>query len=197
PQKIKIQLAEGKELTIQHMVATSFWSPDGRPLSATEFIQSLYGQLPELFESEDDLRQIWSHPDTRRGLLDGLAERGFSETALIDIGRMVNAENSDLFDVLAHIAYTVPPISREQRVTTHRKEILAGQPGNAAAFLEFILGHYVREGVSVLGNEKLQHLIDLKYQTIHDAVTELGPPPDIRALFVDFQRHLFTAGAAA
>ena len=39
--KIKIRLADGKERTIQHMAATSFWSPDGKPISAAQFIEGL------------------------------------------------------------------------------------------------------------------------------------------------------------
>jgi type I restriction enzyme R subunit len=197
PEKIKIQLAKGKELIIQHMVATSFWSPDGKPMSATEFIQSLYGQLPDLFKDEDELRKLWSHPDTRRDLLDGLSERGFSTTALAEIRKLINAEQSDLYDVLAHIAYLRPPITREERVANHRSAILKGQPQNAAGFLDFILGQYVREGVAVLANEKLKDLIELKYHSVQDAVDALGPAPEIRKIFVDLQRHLFDVAEAA
>ena len=46
PEKIKVRLADGKERTIDHMVATSFWGPDGKPMSAVEFLRSLYGTLP-------------------------------------------------------------------------------------------------------------------------------------------------------
>jgi len=64
--------------TIQHMMATSFWGPDGKPMSAAQFLESLYGALPEFFKDEDELRAIWSAPDTRKALLSGLAEKGFS-----------------------------------------------------------------------------------------------------------------------
>ena len=197
PEKIKIKLAEGKELTIQHMMTTSFWSPDGKPMSAEEFIRGLYGQLPELFKDEAELRHIWSHPDTRKALLDGLSERGFNLQALTEIGKMINAEKSDLFDVLAHIAYLSPPITRTDRVETHRGRIFSQYSDKAGEFLEFVLERYIQEGVSELDNEKLPYLIDLKYHTIRDAVPELGSPEDIRNLFVGFQRHLYsTLGAA-
>jgi type I restriction enzyme R subunit len=44
----------GKERTIQHMMATTFWSPDGKPMSADEFISRLFGELPALFKDEDE-----------------------------------------------------------------------------------------------------------------------------------------------
>jgi len=197
PEKIKIQLAEGKELTIQHMMTTSFWSPDGKPMSAEEFIRGLYGQLPELFKNEAELRRIWSHPDTRKALLDGLSERGFNLEALTEIRKLINAEKSDLFDVLARIAYERPPITRTDRVESHRDQIFSQYSDKAGEFLDFILGQYVQEGVGVLASEKLQYLIELKYHSIHDAVSELGDPNSIRELFVDFQQHLFEASEAA
>ena len=64
---------------IQHIMATTFWSPEGKPMSAREFIEKLYGELPLLFENEDELRALWSRPDTRKKLLEGLAEKGFGD----------------------------------------------------------------------------------------------------------------------
>ena len=51
------------------MMATTFWSPDGRPMSAAEFIERLFGELPDLFGNEDELRELWGRPDTRKALL--------------------------------------------------------------------------------------------------------------------------------
>jgi type I restriction enzyme R subunit len=81
-QKALIKLADGKERTIQHMMSTTFWHPDGTPMSAQQFMESLYGHLPDLFKSEEELRRIWSAPDTRSRLLAGLAEKGFGQEQL-------------------------------------------------------------------------------------------------------------------
>ncbi len=197
PEKIKIKLADGKELTIQHMVKTSFWSPDGKPISAEEFIRGLYGQIPELFKDEAELRRIWSRPDTRRGLLDGLSERGFSVEDLEAIGKMIDAEQSDLFDVLACIAYSRPPITRAERVSGRRDLIYLPYDKPQREFLQFVLEQYEREGVGELDDQKLPHLVDLKYQSIADAVSELGSVPAIREVFIEFQQYLYSAVEAA
>lgn len=109
PEKIVIQLADGKERTLQHTHQTTYWSPDGRPLSATEFIERLYGELPDLFQDEAELRHLWSRPDTRQTLLEGLAEKGYGEEQLAAVQKIADAENSDVFDVLTFIAYAKPP----------------------------------------------------------------------------------------
>jgi type I restriction enzyme R subunit len=76
-QKIKIKLADGKERTLQHMMATTFWSPEGKSMSAAEFITRLFGELPELFKDEDELRALWGRPETRKALLESLQEKGY------------------------------------------------------------------------------------------------------------------------
>ena len=115
PERIKIKLADGKERTIQNMVATTFWSPDGRPMSAAQFVESLFGELPHFFKDEDELRRIWSRPDTRKALLQGLSEKGYGAAQLAEIKKAINAENSDIFDVLAYVAFTQAPKTRRER----------------------------------------------------------------------------------
>ena len=104
PQKIKVKLADGKDRAIQHMMATTFWHPDGTPMSAQQFMEMLFGKLPEFFKNEDELRALWSVPETRAKLLAGLAEKGFGREQLAEIQKIIDAEKSDLFDVLAHVA---------------------------------------------------------------------------------------------
>ena len=190
-EKIRVRLADGKERTIQHMMATSFWSPDGKPLSATQFVERLLGELPELFKNEDELRKLWSRPDTRRKLLDSLVERGYGEAQLAELSRVVNAEDSDLYDVLAYIAFARPTITREERVGKHKSRVLEGRGDKQREFLEFVLEQYVRQGVGELDQEKLPHLLELKYHAVADAVAVLGNVTEVREMFVGFQEYLY------
>jgi type I restriction enzyme R subunit len=193
PQKIKIKLADGKERSIQSMMATTFWSPDGKPISAAQFIERLYGELPKFFKNEDELRRIWSRPDTRKALLASLAEQGFAGEQLTEISRMINAEKSDLFDVLAYIAYALAPITRFERVEAHRGDIFSRYESKLQTFLDFVLGQYVKQGVGELDQDKLGALLQLKYHTIDDAASQLGSVPLIRDTFLGFQQHLYAA----
>jgi type I restriction enzyme R subunit len=197
-EKIKITLADGKERLIQHMMSTSFWSPDGRPMSAEEFIHSLFGQLPELFKNEDELRRLWSKPDTRRKLLDGLNEKGYGKDQFAELRQMINAEKSDLYDVLSYIAFAQPPITREERVNTHRSSIYADYSDDRQQeFLDFVLAQYINQGVEELDQEKLPDLIKLKYQALADAVEVLGTEIEIREMFIGFQQHLYAEQTVA
>jgi type I restriction enzyme, R subunit len=189
--QVVIKLADGKARTIQHMAATTFWSPDGKPMSAAEFIKRLYGEIPELFKDEDELRTLWGEPDTRKALLEGLAERGYGDGELTEIGRMIDAEKSDLFDVLAYIAYALAPITRQDRVDSHKAHILSQYDDKLQAFIDFVLAQYVKEGVGELDKDKLPGLLRAKYYNINDGAAELGGIPKIRDAFVGFQQHLY------
>jgi type I restriction enzyme, R subunit len=196
-QKIKIKLADGRERSIQHQSTTSFWSPDGKPLSAAEFVERLFGDIPELFKNEAELRSIWSRPDTRKALLEGLAERGYGHQELTEIGRLIDAEKSDLYDVLAYIAYATQPISRQARVLASRTPISSRYSGQQQEFLDFVLEQYVREGIGELDRDKLPQLLELKYHAIRDAVAVLGDVSTISNVFIDFQQYLYTQSRAA
>ncbi len=190
--KAKVKLADGKERTIQHMMMTSYWHPDGTPMSAQEFMALMFGELPEFFQDEAELRALWSSPDTRAKLLEGLAEKGFGAEQLAEMQRIVDAENSDLFDVLAYVAYAAPRKTRGERADLARIEINARFNAKQQAFLEFVLGHYVDVGVQELDQDKLKPLLRLKYHdSISDAVADLGPADEIGKMFTGFQQYLY------
>jgi type I restriction enzyme R subunit len=194
--RIKVKLADGKARTIQHMMATSFWHPDGTPMSAQQFMETLFGKLPEFFKNEAELRAIWSAPDTRAKLLQGLAEKGFGKEQLTEMQRIIDAEKSDLFDVLAHVAYALPPLTREERAAKAKVEISTHFNSKQQVFLDFVLSHYVSVGVEELDQNKLTPLLRLKYHdSIADAVADLGKPDDIGRVFTSFQKYLYQEAA--
>jgi type I restriction enzyme R subunit len=190
--KAKVKLADGKERTIQHMMATTFWHPDGTPMSAQQFLELLFGKLPEFFKDESELRTLWSTPDTRAKLLQGLAEKGFGRDQTAEMQKIIDAEKSDLFDVLAHVAYAMPPLTREVRPANARVYINTRFSAKQQVFLEFVLSHYVTVGVEELDQEKLTPLLKLKYHdSIADAVADLGKPVEIGNIFSSFQKYLY------
>jgi type I restriction enzyme R subunit len=194
--KAKVKLADGKERTIQHMMATTFWHPDGTPMSAQQFMELLFGKLPEFFKDEAELRAIWSAPDTRKKLLQGLAEKGFGRDQLAEMQKIIDAEKSDVFDVMANVAYALPPVTREVRAAIAKVEISTRFTGKQQGFLDFVLSQYVSVGVGELDQEKLAPLLKLKYKdSITDALDDLGR--DVGTVFVGFQKYLYQQQAAA
>ena len=160
-------------------------------MSAAEFAARLFGDLPTLFKDEDELRALWSQPDTRGALLEGLAEKGYGRDQLREIERMIDAEDSDLYDVLAYIAFALAPLTRQQRADASQPFISARYEPKLRAFLDFVLAQYVKEGVEELDRTNLPRLLELKYRAINDAAIALGGVASIRDAFLGFQRSLY------
>ena len=181
------------------MMMTGFWHPDGTPMSAQQFMELLFGKLPDFFKDEAELRAIWSAPDTRKKLLQGLAEKGFGHDQLAEMQRIIDAEQSDLFDVLAHVAYALPPVTREVRAANARVHINTRFRAKQQVFLDFVLQHYVTVGVEELDPEKLTPLLLLKdHNSLADAVADLGGrPEEINQAFAGFQKYLHEQTVAA
>jgi len=189
--KVKVKLSDGKARNIKDIMVTTFWGPDGKPMSAAQFVEHLFGQLPEFFKNEDELREIWSQPDTRQKLLEQLEEKGFGQTQFDEMKAIVDAKDSDVYDVLAFVAFAFPAITRTERVDTRKGKIFSHYDYKQQEFIEFVLSQYVKEGVGELAIDKLEELVDLRYHNINDAVAELGVPATIREVFVGFQKYLY------
>ena len=187
---IKVRLSGRKVLELDNMVKTSFWSADGTPISSDQFIKNLFGEIPSLFSSEHQLREIWSNPDTRRKLLEELNERGYTRPQLEDLRRLVNGQNSDLYDVLAHVAYEAALVPREGRAERAKVELASYSPAQQE-FLNFVLDQYVRAGSDELDTQKLPDLLELKFGSVSDAKPAIGNIPEIRDMFIGMQSTLY------
>jgi type I restriction enzyme R subunit len=191
-QKIKVKLNDGKEREIDFMVSTSFWGADGKPVSATEFMENLFGKLPDLFKNEQELRTIWSNPLTRKVLLSKLDEAGFSKEDLQTLQKLVNMDKSDLYDVLEYVFNgDFKSKTREERVQIAEETIYAILNEKQKEFIAFVLSKYIESGVDELDQEKLPQLLINKYQSLEDAKDILGEVKDISKLFIEFQKYLY------
>lgn len=187
---VKIKLADNVVREFDSMRKTSFWSPEGKPIGVEEFIKKLFGDLPSFFNSEEELRKIWILPSTRKRLLEELNEKGYSHAQLEDLRKLVHGEDSDLFDVLAYVAYHRDIVPRLERAERAKIKLDSYNPAQQE-FLNFVLVQYIREGVDELDDAKLPDLLELKYNAIADAKRALGDIPSIRNAFIGFQEHLY------
>lgn len=190
--KLVITLSDGKTRQIKHIASALYWSPDGTPITAREFIERLFADLPRFFGDEDQLREIWADPTTREKLLNDLAEEGYDAERLDAMNDLIDAKDSDVYDVLAYVAYSAETKTRRQRAQSARSGIASAYASSKQQeFINFILDRYVRDGVGELAPSKMRSLIELKYATISDATQQLGSPLMIRETFVGFQKYLY------
>ena len=190
--KLRIKLGDGREREITHTVETLYYDTSGKPVTVQQFIENLYGKIPEFCADEDGLREIWSNPTTRAKFLGRLADAGFGAEELLAVQRLVDAEDSDLFDALSYISFLTPMTTRHDRVIRTRKYLQMDLEPDEVDFLDFVLSKFEIRGSEELNEDKLADLLVLKYQSQHDAVEKLGGVKKIRENFFAFQKILFT-----
>lgn len=190
PQKTVVRFPDGKEREIKYTVDTKFYM-DGRAVGPQEFLERLFGELPELFTSEDDLRKQWSDPRTRESLLTGLAERGFEEEKLQALKELIDAADSDVYDVLRYITYAKETMTRGERAGIVREYYLEQLGEDEREFVTFVLDIYEKDGENELSLQKLRSLVTLKYHTMQDATQKLGTAEEIVKDYLELQQELY------
>ena len=121
------------------------------------------------------LRKIWS--DLRgEELLQKLREMHIDETQLNDLKQMFEAEESDIYDVLAHLSFNLDIKTRSERAFAvhHRKYIEKYHNDKVREFLDFILERYEKDGVKEMGSDKLSSLIKLSGMSLGNSKRHLS-----------------------
>lgn len=190
-EKIVVKLSDGRVRKIQYVASTTYWSPEGKPISAAEFLERLFGDLSGIVGGEDQLRSMWSDPDSRERLLEQLADRGYDGDRLNDIRRLVDAPDSDLFDVLSYILFTNPPKTRHERADYARSGSIRDAAHETKELLLAILTSYEERGESELATKKLGAFLAARYGSVSEGKAKLGGLPTIKEAFLKMQETLY------
>lgn len=129
--------------------------------------------------------------------MEKIAAIGYGKDELEVLQKMIDAEQSNLFDVLTYISFLTQPISRAQKVEQAKDKIFEGLGEKHKEFLVFVLSKYEEKGVEELDEEKLPILLNLKYHAIANAEQSLGAVDKIRSIFFAFQKNLYAKTAQA
>ena len=192
-EKIVVKLADGSARRIQYIATTTYWSSDGKPISAQEFMNRLFGDLSKLVADEDELRRIWSAPDNRETFLDQLADRGYDADRLNEIRLLVDAPDSDLFDVLSYVLFRADMQTRQDRADRVEESGLAADNDELKALLVGILKSYVANGEPELRTKKLGQSLSARFGSVGEGKEKVGGIPTARAAFEAMQRDLYAA----
>ena len=190
PERLEIRLSDGRTRKIRFIKSDMFWGADGKPVSAEDFLKAMFGQMPEFYTSIEDLREKWSSPKMREELLDKMSEAGYDIETLNRIRTLIDADNSDLLDVLEYISFNVEPIQRAERVqrTDPYVETLTAQQQD---FIKYVITLYIREGIEELGTSKLPEILKMKYGSVEDGTLAIGGSDVAKNTFYGFQKSLY------
>lgn len=187
-EKIIISLSDGTKRSIRYIKASIYLDADGNTMSAQQFIERLFGSLNGLVDSEEALRRVWSNPDTRQKFLEQLEDRGFDGGQLSEVKALVDASDSDLFDVLAYIQFSANPKTRIERADGVSVDDEAKEMGQ---FLKHILQAYIENGEAELASDSLGSFMEVRYGSVSEGSQKLGDIPSIKSKFVGLQTQIY------
>ena len=187
---LEIILSDKKKRNIKFANEVMFYGKDGRPISAQQFISEMFGDMPDYFQSVEDLRTLWANPESREALLEKLEQAGYGVEVLKDIRHAIDADTSDLLDVLEYISFATSPMERAERAERLKAyaEVL---PQAQKDFIEYLMTAYVTSGVEELGTKRLPQLLALKFGSIPEGVQQMGGPLKARDTYYEAQRVLY------
>ena len=187
-EKIIISLSDGTKRSIRYIKASIYLDADGNTMSAQQFIERLFGSLNGLVDNEEALRRVWSNPDTRQKFLEQLEDRGFDGGQLSEIKALVDANDSDLFDVLSYIQFSANPKTRIERADGVSLEEEAEE---MEQFLKHILQAYIENGEAELASDSLGSFMEVRYGSVSEGSQKLGDIPSIKSKFIGLQKQIY------
>ena len=135
----------GQDIHIAHEIV-SVLGEDGKTMK-TESVQTFArNEIRRRFESLDQFVQKWSKAERKQAILDELKEYAI----LIDAVREKNAalKDADIFDIICHVAFDQPPLTRKERANNVKKRNYFGKyEGKAREVLEALLDKYAENGI--------------------------------------------------
>ena len=171
PKKKKL-VVNGQEIRIQTEIV-SVLGADGRTLETTNITDFTRRSIRNRYATLDDFLHRWTETERKQAILDELAD----ENVLIDAVRQANPtlEESDIFDVICHVAYGQKPLTRRERVNNVRKRNIFAKYGpECRAVLEALLDKYADQGILNMENPATLQLAPF---------SQIGTPVKIAKLF--------------
>ena len=121
-----------------------YFDHQGKPIT-TSLKDHTKEIIKEKFTSLDDFLNKWNTTDRKEAIIAELQEQGLLVEALYDA---VNKE-VDLFDLICHVAFDQPPLTRQERANNVKKRNYFTKYGNRAKkVLEALLDKYADEGIT-------------------------------------------------
>ena len=191
-EKIFVKLADNREVKIIN-IETRYLDPTtGKHLSSEDFIKKILGELPKLYQNEHDLRLAWANPETREKFLKNLEYIWLDAEQIENLKKVVEAEKSDIFDILAYISYGNEIKNRTERSKIAKSILEKYKSPKAKDFLQFLLELYEREWIMNFKKDGLSSKIELFNRWLaREIAAEFGWVQELKQAYYDLQKGIY------
>lgn len=177
--KQKKAVFKGHDIEIAHETV-SVIGADGRTLETTNLIDFTRKNIQQRYASLDDFLRRWDKEQRKQIIIDELKEYDVLIDAVRDANPALN--ESDVFDIICHVAYDQKPLTRKERAENVKKRNYFAKYGKQARLvLEALLDKYSEQGILNMENLDILELAPF---------TQIGTPVKIVKIFGDKQKYL-------
>jgi type I restriction enzyme, R subunit len=168
--------------------------PDGRQLRVVKMTDFTGERVRTMSAGPDDLRQRWRDPVQRAEIVAKLKERGIDFDSLAS---QTGQPEADPFDLLCHLAFNAPILTRRQRADRVKKEERAFfekfAPG-ARAVLDDLLEKYAEHGTEQFILPDILHIPPIsEHGTVGEIIGLFGGADRLREAVNELQGYLYAA----
>lgn len=165
-------------------------------LSLTDFTKQC---VKKRFASLDEFLRKWTEADRKRVIIEELAEQGVFWEELRDEVRKKLGMEMDAFDLIAHIVFDQPPLSRRERADNVRKRnYFTKYQGAAREVLEALLDKYADTGIVTIEDTKVLQLAPFtEMGTVVELVKAFGGKTDYQQAVKELEKHLYNTDEAS
>ena len=138
-------LVEGEKIAITTEIV-SILGEDGKTMRTESITDFTRKQIRKRYATLNDFVKYWTEAERKKAIVDELKDY----SVLVDAVREKNPAlaNADIFDVICHVAFDQPPVSRRERANNVKKRnYFAKYEGKAREVLEALLDKYADYGI--------------------------------------------------
>lgn len=149
--------------------------------------------LKKRFASLDEFLKRWTNTDRKQAILDELTAEGLSlEPLAEEVGK-----DLDVFDLICHVAFDKPPLTRKERANNVRKRDVFTKYGpKARAVLEALLQKYQDQGIINLDDPRILSVPPFDSMgTPYELIKQFGARADFERAVHDLQAALYETAA--
>ncbi|MFA6294303.1 MAG: DEAD/DEAH box helicase family protein [Victivallales bacterium] len=171
-----------------------YFDQEGRPItmSLKDYTRQ---QLLNEYDSIDDFLQKWKESDRKEAIVKELEEQGVPVDELLKAVK----RDCDLFDIICHIAYDMPPLTRKERAENVKKRNYFTKYGaTARKVLEALVDKYADEGVAQIedmGILRVQPFSD--FGTPMQILQEFGGKEQYLKALKELEGQIYGTGTAS
>jgi type I restriction enzyme R subunit len=167
---------------------------EGKQLRVVKLTDYAAEKVRTLCSGPDDLRARWSNPTHRQEIKANLAERGIDFATL---ATQAGQPDADPFDLLCHLAFNAPILTRKaraDRVKKENQEFFAKYRPEARTILDDLLNKYAEHGTDQFALPDVLHIPPIsEHGTVGEIIQMFGGADRLRGAVDELQTYLYAA----